>query len=251
MTHDALRVLTALIGVALFALGQVSFAQTAPPDPEDVAQRIAALTDEFRNQEGRGNVAPSEPLMAAARYFAGYLAKSEQFSHGADGSSPIARAQRRGYDSGCVWENIAQRYSSSVPSAAELAMAFVEGWKKSPLHRQNMLETEATGTGIAVAPGKEGQYYAVQMFGLPGSQVIEFTVVNRSESNVNYVLGDRVYSLAPTDIRTHKQCQTEELTFGFRRQEKKEVFRPRRGERLRVMQEESGRFRVEVERERE
>ena len=69
---------------------------------------------------------------------------------------------------------------------------------------------------------------------------------------VSYVLGDRDYSLNPTDVRTHKQCRTEELTFVFRRQEKKEVFRPKRGERLRVLPvRESNRLRVEVEREGE
>src|SRR5688572_27531685 len=89
---------SAFIGVALLLLAQTSFAQkTTPPDPDDVARRVVELTNDFRIQQGRGKVGPSEQLTAAARYFAAYLGKSEQFSHGADGSSPIARAHKHGY----------------------------------------------------------------------------------------------------------------------------------------------------------
>jgi|SRR5688572_30022524 uncharacterized protein YkwD len=244
-TPSAIRHSPFAIGLACALLAlQASAQKPSPPDPEDVARRVVALTNEFRSQEGRGQVEVSEKLTAAARYFADYLGKSEQFTHGADGSSPIARAQKHGYDSTCVWENISHRYGSSAPAADELARAFVEGWKGSPLHRRNMLEAEATETGIAVAPARNDSYYAVQMFGLPGSQVIEFTILNRSESSLNYVLGDRTFPLGPTDVRTHKQCRTEALTFEFRKQERSAPVRPKRGDRLRIVRLESGEFRI-------
>jgi uncharacterized protein YkwD len=227
-----------------------SFAQKAgPPDPDDVARRVAALTNEFRGEEGRGKVAGNAQLEAAARYFADYLKQADPFSHEADGSVPIARARKHGYDSFCVWENIAYRYSSSVPAPGDLARAFVEGWKKSPRHRQNMLEAGATETGVAVAPGKTGHYYAVQVFGRPASQVIEFTIINRTGSALGYRLGDKTFPLEPMQTRTHQQCRTEELTFDFPRKATSATFRPRRGERFAVVRLESGEFRV-VARER-
>jgi uncharacterized protein YkwD len=239
------RLSSAFIGVAWLLLAQASFAQRAnPPDPDDVARRIATLTSEFRGQEGRGKVATSEPLTAAARYFADYLGKSGQFSHEADGSTPIARAQKHGYDSTCVWENIATRFSTSAPSAGELALAFVDGWKKSPRHRQNMLEAAATEAGVAVAPGKDGHYYAVQVFGRPGSQIIEFTIQNRTESALGYRLGEKTFPLDPLQIRTHKQCRTEELRFNFPRQVRSAAYQPRRGDRFAVVRLDSGEFAV-------
>ena len=60
-------------------------------------------------QEGRDPVAADARLTEAARYFAGYLAKTDQFSHDADGSVPAARAQKHGYDYCIVSENLAYR----------------------------------------------------------------------------------------------------------------------------------------------
>jgi uncharacterized protein YkwD len=236
---------SAFIGVALLALAQTSLAQRAnPPDPDDVARRIAALTSEFRGQERRGKLATSEQLTAAARYFAEYLGKSEQFSHEADGNTPIARAQQHGYDSTCVWENIATRFSSSPPAPGELAQAFVEGWKQSPGHRRNMLEADATETGMAVSPGKDGHYYAVQVFGRPGPQVIEFTIINRTSSAMSYRLGITTFPLDPMQTRTHKQCRTEELIFNYPRQVRSKGYQPKRGDRFSVVRLDSGEFAV-------
>ena len=229
----------------LVLVAATSFAQrAAPPDPEDVARRVAALTDEFRVQEGRGKVAASEQLTAAARYFAEYLGQADQFSHEADGSTSIARAQKHGYQSTCVWENIAHRFSTSAPAPGELAQIFVEGWKRSPRHREIMLEADATETGMAVALGRKGNYYAVQMFGRPASQVIEFRISNRTDSAMGYRLGDETFPLGPMETRTHKQCRTEELRFELPRQARSAAFRPKRGDRFAVVRLESGEFRV-------
>jgi uncharacterized protein YkwD len=236
---------SAFIGVALLTLAQTSLAQKAnPPDPDDVARRVAALTSEFRAQEGRGKLAASAQLTAAARYFAEYLGQTEQFSHEADGSTSILRAESHGYDSTCVWENIAHRQSPTAPMPGELAQAFVEGWKQSPGHRRNMLEADATETGMAVATGKDGNYYAVQMFGRPASQVIEFRIINHTSSTMSYRLGITTFPLDPMQTRTHRQCKTEELIFNFPRQVRSAPYRPKRGDRFAVVRLDSGEFAV-------
>ena len=46
-----------------------------------------------------------------------------------------------------------------------------------------MLDADATETGISVARSEHtGYYYAVQMFGRPKSDAIEFQISNRSST---------------------------------------------------------------------
>ncbi|MEM9485750.1 MAG: CAP domain-containing protein, partial [Cyanobacteria bacterium P01_F01_bin.116] len=73
------------------------------------------------------------------------MAKRDYFSHtGKDGSKPWDRAEREGYETRTVGENIAAGYGS--------AKAVVEGWKNSPGHRANMLRANYNEIGI-------GHYY--------------------------------------------------------------------------------------------
>jgi hypothetical protein len=99
---------------------------------------------------------------------------------------------------------------------------------------------------MAVAPGKDGHYYAVQVFGRPGSQVIEFTIINRTGSAMSYRLGITTFPLDPMQTRTHRQCRTEELIFNFPRQVRSKGFQPRRGDRFAVVRLDSGEFAVAV-----
>ena len=160
------------LALALTAAGGSAAAQQRSPDPEQVAALAVQLTNEFRSQEGKQAVVVNAKLLAAARYFAGYLAKTGKFSHEADGSNPAARAKQHGYDYCIVSENIAYEFSSTGFATRELAQGFVEGWKSSPGHRKNMLDPDVTETGVAVVAGKPGHYYAAQIFGRPISQVI-------------------------------------------------------------------------------
>jgi hypothetical protein len=79
-----------------------------------------------------------------------------------------------------------------------------------------MLDPDVTETGVAVARSEQtGYYYAVQMFGRPRSQAIEFKVQNPLGVEVEYTIDDRTYSLPPRLIRTHQRCRPAELTFRF------------------------------------
>ena len=163
------RRLLALLAVPAALAAGAGFAQPGgSPDPDQVARLVVGLTNELRGQEGREHVEINARLTEAARYFAGYMAKTGKFSHEADGSTPDARAKQYGYDRCIVSENIAYQYSSRGYATRELAQGFIDGWKKSPGHRRNMLDPDVTQTGVAVARGaKAGHYYAVQMFGRP------------------------------------------------------------------------------------
>lgn len=202
--------LALLFVVASVPAAVPAFAQGSP-DPKAVADLAVQLTNQFRAQEGRHDVSVNGRLLGTARDFADYLAKTGRFSHEADGSNPAGRAKKHGYDYCIVSENIAYRYSSAGFTTRELAEGFVADWKNSPGHRKNMLEPDVTETAVAVAGGRPGHYYAVQLFGRPLSQSIRFSVANRSEAAIRYSMDGKSFSLGPRQTRTHQNCRSSEI----------------------------------------
>lgn len=244
-----MRRLLVLLALPAALSAAASFGQQAgSPDPEEVARLVVGLTNEFRGQEGRQSIGTNANLTAAARYFADYMARTDRFSHDADGSVAAARATQHGYDYCMIAENIAQRYSPTGFAAGELARRIVDQWKRSPGHRGNMLEPDVTETGVGVAPGiKRGHYYAVQIFGRPASQAIVFRITNRTDSAMSYRMGGKTFLLEPRQTWTHKQCGSVELTFEWPGQHQGTALRPRQGDRYAVVRSESGGFNVTSE----
>jgi uncharacterized protein YkwD len=173
----------------------------------ETAKRILAQTNEFRAAQSLGPVATSRELAAAADAFARFMAKTGNYSHTADGRQPVERAAAQGYDHCIVSENIAYLYRSTGYDAPALAEEMVEGWKKSPGHRKNMLDPAVTQTGIGIAQDAKGRYVGVQMFGRPKASAIRFSLRNRSTQKIDYRAGDRRFSLPPRAERTHTVCR--------------------------------------------
>jgi uncharacterized protein YkwD len=179
-----------------------------------VGEEIVCATNALRRDQGRQPVEVNRRLTDAAQYFAGYMAKNDKYGHMADGSRPAERAKQHGYEYCIVTENIAYRFSSDGFEAQELARLLVDGWKESPGHRANMLDADVMETGAAVAQSaKTGYYYAVQLFGRPKSQAIEFAISNDSGVGIHYKIGEREFSLEPKHTRTHQQCRPSEVAF--------------------------------------
>jgi uncharacterized protein YkwD len=184
------------------------------PDLAAVACAITDRTNAFRKKEGRGPVKADPELTAAAKYFADYMAKNDEYGHTADGKRPADRAKDHGYAYCIVLENIAYAFDSRGFEAEELTDNFFTGWRESPGHRKNMLDPDVTETGVAVSRSeKTGYYYAVQMFGRPKSAAIEFRIENQSGVAVTYTLGGRTFELPPRLIRTHTRCRPAEAKF--------------------------------------
>jgi len=215
------------------------------PDLGEVTRLIMEGTNRFRKQEGRGELKSQQQLVATARDFADFLARTDKFSHEADGSEPTERAKKHDYAPCIVAENIACEYSSAGFETEDLARRFIEAWKKSPGHRKNMLDPDVLEAGMAVAQSKEsGKYYAVQVFGRPRSAAIEFSVANESDAKIEYRLGDKDLSLEPRVTRTHQQCRGSELRFAWTEAEgKPESFQPGQGDRF-IVTKEQGKYRV-------
>ncbi|MBA3775775.1 MAG: CAP domain-containing protein [Betaproteobacteria bacterium] len=191
----------------------VASAPDVLPDLSLVMQQVIGRTNAFRKQENRRPVEADPRLSEAAAYFADYMARTSQYGHEADGGTPASRASRHGYEHCIISENIAYQYSSEGFMPRELASGLVEGWKRSPGHRRNMLDPDVSDTGVAVArSAKTGYYYAVQMFGLAKASSIAFTIANRSGTTVTYKLDDQRFPLSPRVTRLHARCRPTQLT---------------------------------------
>jgi uncharacterized protein YkwD len=183
------------------------------PDLEAVARQIIEMTNDFRRDQDREPVTTNSVLMKTTQDFADYMARTGRYGHNADGRQPSERADAHGYEYCVIAENIAYQFRTRGYSTDALAERFVTGWEESPGHRANMLDPAVTETGVGVAQGENGVYYAVQMFGRPKSMHIEFRITNRSGEDVRYQVGERTYTLQPRFIRTHQVCRPPDVTF--------------------------------------
>jgi uncharacterized protein YkwD len=201
-----------IVARVALALAFAGAADAKEPDLAQAAQAIVAGTNALRREQGLGRVEVAPRLVETARDFAAFMARTDRFEHTADGRPPEDRAKSHGYDYCLVSENIGYEFRSSGFGTEELARAFVEGWRRSPPHRKNMLERDATEIGVALAKSaRSGRYYGVQMFGRPRSAAIEFSVANQARRAVAYRLGEREFMLEPRVIRTHRECGETEL----------------------------------------
>ena len=210
MTVLARSLLARSVLVALFAAAAPA---AAALEASETARRIVEGTNAFRKAQGLAGVKTQAELASAAEEFARYMAKTGKYGHTADGRQPSARAAAQGYEYCIVSENIAYQFrTGGYDSAAQLSELFVEGWKHSPEHRKNMVDAAVTQTGVGVARGSEGRYFAVQMFGRPKSAAIRFEVRNRSGEEIEYRAGERRLTLAARVSRTHTVCRPLRLT---------------------------------------
>jgi len=187
-------------------------AQARTPDLSQVPQLIVRYTNDVRKAQGAEPTAANEPLSRAAGHFAEFMARTDQYGHGADGRTPSARAKEHGYNFCMIAENIAYQFHSAGFGTDELAQRFLQGWEKSPGHRKNMLDPDAMDTAVAVARStRTGRYYAVQMFGRPRSATYSFQVANQSGSTGRYQFAGQEFELQPRSTRTHEHCRSAPL----------------------------------------
>ena len=215
------------------------------PDVERAARFIIELANAFRREQGLDPVQPNQVLDETARDFAGFLARTERFGHGADGTGPAERAKRHGYKMCLISENLAYQFDSRGFATDELASKMVQGWKNSPGHRENMLDPDVTETGVALAGSDDsGQYFAVQLFGRPRSESIEFSIANDSSAAVSYRLDGQGFQLPPRYRRTHEQCRPAKLRLKLPGERDDKVIEPDDGERYRIEDGDSGGLRL-------
>jgi uncharacterized protein YkwD len=251
MVHPWLTLVFAMGWVLLPQVASVQAADTRTagaqsPDLTDVVERLTSRTHAFRHQEGRPPVAPNPQLTAAAQDFATFMARTGQFSHTADGQTPEARAKVHGYDPCLIAENIAYQHHPGGFTAEALAQGFFEGWQHSPDHRKNVLDPAVTETGVGVAQSQQtGACYAVQLFGHPMSQQIEFQLTNHTDATITYTIESHTFPLPPRTTHTHQQCRPPEVTFQWPGTQEPTTVHPNQGDRYTIVRGDAGAFRVE------
>jgi hypothetical protein len=176
------------------------------------------------------------------------MARTDKYGHTADGNPPTARAKQHGYDYCMVSENLAYQFSTAGFTTEELAQVFFQGWKHSPDHRQNMLDPAVTEVGVAVAQSEQtGNYYAVQMFGRPQSQTVEFQITNQADAVIQYEVGGQMLSLPPQFTRTHQQCLTAALIMHWSDGQEPTTVQPKNQDHYVIVQMDTGQFRLQRE----
>ena len=124
--------------------------------------RVIELINIERANAGLSALSAQGQLGSAAQLHSADMACNNYFSHtGLDGSTSGDRAQRQGYGSGFVGENIAAGYSSPEST--------VKGWMNSPGHKANILNVDYTEIGVGYAFGGNSDYgsYWTAVFARP------------------------------------------------------------------------------------
>jgi hypothetical protein len=224
---------------------------SAEVELERTAGLIVDQTNAYRKQHDLPPVKINRQLQKATQYFAEYLANREledeedDLDHEADGKTPAERAKEYGYEYCIVLENIAMYPARRGYTDQMLAEALTKGWQGSEHHRENLLDPDVTETGVAVARNQEnGRYYAVQMFGRPKSERIEFSITNKTKTEATYEIDDREFALKPGVTRTHNSCRSPRLVVQLD-EDRRESLTPQGGEHLAVVSKDG---KMEIER---
>ena len=154
--------LAALITPAAAGLLMTASPAEAAPAKAKIAEQtlqadIVRLTNEQRAAHGCPALTENAQLTTAAREHSAWMGQTGQFSHTGDaGSSFAAREKAAGYASPAA-ENIAWGYRSATD--------VITGWMRSPGHRANILNCEATTVGVGAVYAANGAPYYTQDFG--------------------------------------------------------------------------------------
>lgn len=124
-------------------------------------QAILAAMNRERNARGLGALRLSDKLSRAAGDRIGDMFAKNYFAHvSPDGIEPFVWASKRGYRYRLIGENLAVGYRGT---------AVVDGWMRSPGHRENILQPSFDEVGIAIADGSPRRGYrgptVVAMYG--------------------------------------------------------------------------------------
>jgi len=120
---------------------------------------ICQQIDEIRTSNGLKPLQNNQRLAQVARDYSRRMAQENFFSHTSpDGDTPAQRVRATGITYLIAGENLFR--STNAPNPVSLA---VKGWMNSPGHRENILRSAFTETGMGI--WRDGNtYYVTQLF---------------------------------------------------------------------------------------
>ncbi len=124
-------------------------------------RQVFELINKKRAEAGLNLLTWNDDVARIARIHSENMANNKFFDHkGLDGSMVNNRADAVGLSKWrSIGENIA--YNRGYANPPEFA---VEGWMKSPAHRDNILNNRWQESGIGIAIMADGTYYFTQVF---------------------------------------------------------------------------------------
>ena len=140
------------------------------PRPESLAlngpdaNEMLDLVNQWRSANGVASLSINWELMAAAQAHSEDMANNNFLDHtGSDGSTPASRAQRSGYPSSFVGENVAAGYATFEG----VLTAYMEETPPDDGHRRNVLSEayHEIGFGYAYNDSSDFKQYWTQDFG--------------------------------------------------------------------------------------
>lgn len=168
------------------ALAATPTPTTVTRDAIEIDRLVHDLVNRERQRRGITPLREDQKLSAIARAHSADMSDKDYFAHeNFLGQGPSERAARQGYvcrkDYGSYYtegvaENIFQNwlfssttYIGPIPvknymSSEEIAASTVDGWMKSPGHRENILNRDYDRVGTGVAISKDGKVYITQNF---------------------------------------------------------------------------------------
>ncbi len=164
LRHRSLAFISALlITVKVVALLALAITPTTAELSTITVARVVQLTNAERQKAGQSTLAVNAKLSAAAQRKGEDMLANDYFAHiSPAGVTPWFWMQQQGYTYQVAGENLAIDFVEVEDVVA--------AWMASPSHRDNMLHSAYTETGVAVVTGEfQGgtSTVVVHMFGLP------------------------------------------------------------------------------------
>ncbi|GAA3922053.1 CAP domain-containing protein [Actinoplanes auranticolor] len=139
----------------------VTTSQALSTDPGgSVQQQALTLVNENRRRGGCDKLTVDRRLIVAANRHAAEMARRGYFAH------EDLRGQRAGdrvEDAGYQWSRYGENIARGQDSVAEV----VDGWMKSPEHRENIMDCALREVGVGLAFSADRTPYWVQDFATP------------------------------------------------------------------------------------
>src|SRR5260370_18874606 len=122
-------------------------------EPTAAEKAIVELINMERAKEKLPALKTNVVLTKIARAHSQNMAKTGMLEHVLDGKNPTDRVKASGYRLALCGENIALTEGQYTPAEV------VQGWMDSKLHRENILNSRFTETGLGIVTNAKGEAY--------------------------------------------------------------------------------------------
>jgi uncharacterized protein YkwD len=135
-------------------------ASAADPGLDRLEQSLHQAVNEFRRSQHLIPLERRADLDAVARRHSEDMAQRGFFAHESpEGDGWVERLERaRVTGFSLAGENVAQS------SQREPAHHVLEGWKRSPVHRENLMSRPMNATGLGAARAPDGRVFVTQLY---------------------------------------------------------------------------------------